>query len=159
MPPARTAWVPVPLRVGVGTIMTVHGLGKLGFGPLASPGGVGAFAGFLASLGIPLPSVAAWVVTLVEFVGGLLLIVGLFVRFAALLVAANMTVATLVVHLPNGFAINDGGYEFALLLALAALSLVLSGPGTLSLERALLGGEYVPFSSRTGEEGTADVQN
>jgi len=149
----RPAWVPVPLRLGVGTIMTVHGLGKLGFGPLASPGGVPGFAEVLASLGVPLAIVAAWGVTLVEFVGGLLLLAGLFVRYVAVLVAADMTVATLLVHLPNGFAVSEGGFEFTFLLALAALSLVLSGPGTFSLERALLGDEYRPLSS-SSEEGT-----
>lgn len=146
--------MPLPLRIGIGTIMTVHGLGKLGIGPAATPEGIGGFAGFLVSLGVPLPSVAAWVVTMVELVGGLLLLVGLFVRYAAVLIAADMVVATLLVHLPNGFAVSDGGYEFTFLLALASISLVLSGPGVLSLERALLGGEYVPLSS-SAEERTA----
>ena len=155
MPITRTAWVPLPLRIGIGTIMTVHGLGKLGMGPLASPDAVAGFAGFLASLGVPLALVTAWFVTLVELVGGLLVLVGLFVRYAAVFIAGDMVVATLLVHLPNGFAVSDGGYEFTFLLALAAVSLVLSGPGVLSLERALLGGEYVPLSSSSAEEGVA----
>jgi putative oxidoreductase len=152
MPSHRTRWTPLPLRLGVGIIMTIHGLGKLGVGPLASPGGVAGFAETLAALGVPLAAIAAWVVTLVEFVGGLCLLAGLFVRYAALLIAIDMAVATLLVHLPNGFAVSDGGFEFTFLLALAALSLVLSGPGTLSLERAVLGHEYRPLSSGAGEE-------
>ncbi|WP_136716151.1 DoxX family protein [Halorientalis salina] len=155
MPSHRTRWTPIPLRLGVGTIMTVHGLGKLGLGPLASPDGVAGFAETLAALGVPLAAIAAWAVTLLEFVGGLFVLAGLFVRYVSLLMAANMTVATLLVHLPNGFAVSDGGFEFTVLLALASLSLVLSGPGTLSLERAVLGHEYRPLSSGAGDERTA----
>lgn len=153
----RSAWIPVPLRVGVGTIMTVHGLGKLGIGPTATPGGVAGFSEFLASLGLVGAPILAWVVTLVELVGGLCLLAGLVVRPVAVLVALDMLVATVLVHAPNGFAVSDGGYEFTFLLFLTAVSLVLSGPGILSLDRALFGDKSTLLTTAPRDDGaTAD---
>jgi putative oxidoreductase len=137
-------WGPLPLRVGLGLVMFVHGIGKLDIGPLANGGGVAGVAGFFGSLGIPAPTLFAWLVTLVEAGGGLLIILGLLTRYMAVLVAVDMAVATLLVHLPNGFAVSDGGYELTLLLALAAMSVALSGPGRLSLEYVLFGRELLP---------------
>ena len=142
-------WGPLPLRVGVGLVMLVHGLGKLDVGPLANGAGVLGVAGFFGSLGIPAPLAFAWLVTLVEAGGGLLLLLGLLTRYAAALVAVDMAVATVLVHLPNGFGVSTGGYEFTLLLTLAAVSVVLSGPGRLSLEYALFGRELVPETLRS----------
>lgn len=120
-------FAPTILRVGLGVIFAVHGYQKLfvqGFG------GVGDFFG---GLGIPAAMFFAYVVSLLEFVGGLFLILGVFVRWTAALLAVDMLIATLVVHLPNGFSVSDGGYEFTLLLLVGALSLLLSGAGAWSL--------------------------
>ncbi|NEU56152.1 DoxX family protein [Halorussus sp. MSC15.2] len=116
--------------------MLVAGLGKVaGVGPKAM--GIEGFSGFLSSLGVPLPTAFAWGVGLLELVGGLLLLAGLFVRVVGVLVALDMVVATVLVHLPNGYPAGDGGVELTLTLALVAVALALSGPGALSLERAL----------------------
>ncbi len=120
--------------------MFVHGIGKLlDVGPAAT--GVGGFASSLQGLGLPAPGVLAWLVALAETLGGAFLVLGLFTQVAALLVAVVMLCATVLVHLPNGFLASDGGVEFTLLLFLAAVSLVLSGAGKLSAERALFGRE------------------
>ncbi|WP_310893787.1 MULTISPECIES: DoxX family protein [unclassified Haloferax] len=133
-----TRWSPVLVRLAVGIPMVVSGLGKvLAIGPKTS--GIPGFSGFLVSLGVPLPIVAAWGVGLVELVGGFLLLVGLFVRVTGALVAVNMLAATALVHLPEGYQSS----ELTFALALVAVSLVLSGPGSLSLERALFGGELL----------------
>ncbi|MFC6726083.1 DoxX family protein, partial [Halobium palmae] len=93
----------------------------------------------------------AWSAALVELVGGLLLPLGLVTRLAALLAASEMAVATLAVHLGNGFLVSEGGFEFTLVLALIALSLVLTGPGSPSVDRDLLGGRLDPLArSRSG---------
>lgn len=122
--------------------MVVSGVGKVfAVGPKAM--GISGFAGFLATLGVPLPTVAAWGVGLLELVGGVLLLAGIFVRVTGALLAFNMLVATVLVHLPSGYPASDGGIELTLTLSLIALSVVLSGPGALSLERHLFGGELL----------------
>jgi putative oxidoreductase len=116
------------LRVVVGIVFFVHGyekLFKMGFHGVA---------GMFGHMGIPLPAVSAVVVTLVEFVGGILLITGLATRVAAALNAVDMTVAILVVHLKNGFS-GPMGFEHPLTLLGACICLVLAGGGCFALKR------------------------
>jgi putative oxidoreductase len=86
-------------------------------------------------MGIPLPAFFAVVVTLVEFVGGLLLIVGVATRIAAAFVAMDMLGVILFVHGRHGF-FNPAGIEFPLTVLAAAICLMLAGGGALSLERS-----------------------
>lgn len=141
-----TRFNPVALRLGFGVVLTVHGIGRFNIGPFASDSGVAGFAGFLGgSLGVPAPLFFAWVVTLVEAVGGVLLLVGLFTRYVAALAAIDMFVAMTIFHLPRGFsAYANAGYEFTMMLTLVGIALVLSGPGALSLERVVFGRELLP---------------
>ena len=123
-------------RLALGIIFAVSGIGKVfAAGPKAS--GIEAFAGMLAQLGIPLPTLAAWGVGLLELVGGAFLLIGLLTRIVAALLAVDMAVATVLVHLPNGFVVSNGGYEYTLVLTLSTLGLALSGPGVISVKRAL----------------------
>jgi putative oxidoreductase len=92
-------------------------------------------------MGIPVAIVFAWIVTIVELGGGLLILAGVLTRYAALLFAVDMAVATVLVHLPNGFLASDGGVELTLVLFLVAIALALQGAGPLSLERELRGEE------------------
>ena len=116
------------VRLGVGLVFLVHGVGKLlNIGPTAM--GISGFTGFLTSLGVPAPSVAAVIVALVETAGGLLILLGLWTRVAALLLAVNMLVAILLVHIGKGFSVAAGGYEFALVLLLSCVALMLGGSG------------------------------
>lgn len=116
------------LRVVVGIVFLMHGYQKL------FKFGFHGVAGMFGHIGIPLPAFFAVVVTLVEFVGGILLIVGLATRIAAGLIAIDMLVAILAVHLKNGF-FNPMGFEFPLTLLAAAICLMLAGGGSLSLKR------------------------
>ncbi|WP_158058674.1 DoxX family protein [Halorussus halophilus] len=147
MPETRstsTDWGIALVRLALGVIFVVHGVGKLfGLGPTAT--GLDGFAGFLGGLGVPLPELAAVGVALVETVGGLFVLAGLLTRYAAALIAVDMLVATILVHFPQGFAVSNGGYEFTLTLFLVALALVFLGSGALSVDRAVLGrGRTVP---------------
>jgi len=72
-----------------------------------------------------------------ELGAGLLLISGLYLPIAALLVLATMAVAIAKVHRPKGFFIQNGGFEYNLVLIAATLTLAVTGPGALSLERLL----------------------
>ncbi len=123
-------WGPVPVRLVVGLVFLVHGMQKLLFFGLAGT------AAFMGHVGIPLPTLAAAVVMAVETLGGLALIVGLFTRWAAALLAIDMLVAMLTVHLRAGFFVPHG-VEFTLTLFGASLSLALLGPGAWSLDQAL----------------------
>jgi putative oxidoreductase len=116
------------LRVVVGIVFLVHGYQKI------FKFGLHGVTGMLGHLGIPLPAFFAVVLILVEFVGGILLIAGLATRIAAALIAIDMIVAILVVHLKNGF-FNPGGFEFPLTLLAAAICLAIAGGGAFSLKR------------------------
>jgi putative oxidoreductase len=76
------------------------------------------------------------VVGLVEFLGGLALLLGLLARYAAALLSIVMLVAMLRVHLPKGFFLPDG-IEYTLALLGANISLLLSGAGEFALDRYL----------------------
>ncbi len=122
------SWSTLFLRLGVGIIFLIHGAGKLfNIGPTAL--GISGTADFFAGLGIPAALFFAWIVALVETLGGAALLLGIFTRYAALLLAIDMLTALLVFHLPKGFSILNGGYEFVLLLLLGNISLLLSGAG------------------------------
>lgn len=122
------SWSTIFLRLGVGVIFLVHGVGKLfNIGPTAL--GITGTTNFFAGLGIPVPLFFALVVALVETFGGAAVLLGILTRYAALLLAIDMLAALLIFHLPKGFSILNGGYEFVLLLLLGCLSLLLSGAG------------------------------
>ena len=84
-----------------------------------------------AGLGFPVPAVFAWSAGLAEFLGGLLLAVGLFTRPAALFIAVTMTVAAFGQNAGAPFADK----EKALLFLVIALGLLLTGSGRYGLDR------------------------
>lgn len=118
------------LRVVVGLVFLVHGYQKLFLM------GMGGVTEFFTQIGAPLPGISAPLVSLLEFGGGLALILGLFTPVVAALLALDMLGAMLLVHLPAGFYVAEGGYEFVLTLFGASLALALTGPGTYALGTA-----------------------
>src|SRR5207237_9078183 len=123
------------LRVALGFVFLAHGAQKA-VGSLGGPGFAGA-TGFIGSLGFrPAP---LWTAVAVggELVAGLLLVLGLLTPLAALLVLGTMAVAIAKVHGPKGFFIQNGGYEYNLVLIIAALAVAALGPGAFSLDHVL----------------------
>jgi putative oxidoreductase len=122
---------PAVLRLAVGAIFVAHGAQKL-FGIWGGQGLSGT-ATLMGTLGLGPGFPLAVLVGLVEFGGGLMLILGALTLFASLALAINMAVAIWKVHLAGGFFL-PAGYEFALLLLGALICLMLTGPGAFSID-------------------------
>ena len=88
-----------------------------------------------------LPPELAIIIGLLEFIGGLAILLGVFTRIAAGLLAINMIGAILLVKLSKGFI---DGYELDLLYLAIMISLMLTGPGNLSIEKNVLKRELFP---------------
>ncbi len=123
----------VLLRVVLGVVFIAHGLQKFLVDTI--PGVAAGFGG----MGIPLPDVTAVVVAGLELVGGLLLIVGLGTRVIGALLAVTMAVALVLVHLPAGFSAAEGGFEYVMVLGVAALALAFTGPGRFAVDALIRG--------------------
>jgi uncharacterized membrane protein YphA (DoxX/SURF4 family) len=140
------------LRTVIGTIMMLHGYPKLfggegkseqvppeaketlgeAFVDSVEQGGIEQTAGMMDNLGLPNPKMQALAISLVEFGGGLLLVLGWMTRPAALAIAFSQLVAINKVHAQQGVV---GGYEFNATLIAGAGCLALAGPGKLSVDR------------------------
>jgi len=123
------------LRLVVGLAFAGHGAQKLfgwfgGYGPRGT-------AGFFGSIGYRWPVAMAVLAGLAEFVGGLLFALGLLTPLAALALTIVMLNAIVTVRWQNGFWSQNNGYEFELTLMAVALAVAATGPGRLSLDRAV----------------------
>jgi putative oxidoreductase len=123
------------LRLFLGFAFTMHGSQKL-LGAFGG-GGVSGVAGMMGKLGIEPSLLWAWVVSITEFVGGVCLFFGFLTRFWAAGLVIDMAVAVVKVHLVNGFFVGKNGVELPLTFGVIALAIVLTGPGSLSMDRAI----------------------
>lgn len=123
------------LRVPIGIIFIAHGAQKL-FGWFGGYGldGTGQF---FASIGLQPGYWMALLAGAAEFFGGLALVAGLLVRPAAAALAFAMLIAIFAVHIGNGFFMSSNGYEYALALTAASVSLLFSGGGRWSINALL----------------------
>jgi putative oxidoreductase len=124
-------WGLLLVRVAAGgMLLALHGWGKLKgmFGMFG--GEEWGFVGFVSSIGFPLPKVFAVLAALAESVGALLLVIGLFTRWAALVVGMNMLVAVYY-HLAHD---PQQRFELAAMYLAVALLLALAGPGAASAD-------------------------
>lgn len=120
------------LRIVLGAIMIGHGYHKV-FG-----GGFMEHWHRMQSVGLPgfiaIPSALA------EFFGGILVLLGLFTRCAALAILIDLAVIIWKVNWKNGL-LGDNGYQFPLSLAAIAFALICYGAGPLALEIIRKGGK------------------
>ncbi len=123
------------LRLVLGAVFLGHGAQKA-FGAFGGPGFNGA-TGFVGSLGFRPARVWAALAVGGELAAGLLFLLGLLTPLAGLLVLATMAVAIAKVHAPKGFFVQNGGYEYNLVLIIAALAVAAMGPGRFSLDYVL----------------------
>ncbi len=135
---------PLPIRVILGISFFLHGLPKL-MNPERTQG-------FLSNIGMPIELSIA--IILLEVIGGITVLIGVATRIIALLFSIFMISIILVVKLPDGFI---GGYELELLLAAMSVSLVLTGPGILSIEWNILKREAIPKGTEI--DNSAKIKN
>ena len=117
------------LRLAVAMVFINHGRQKLfvyGFS-----GVTGAFT----QMGVPFPGVTGPFIGLLEFFGGIALLIGFLTRLVALGLVFDMLGAILLVQLKRGFS----GYELEFLLLGSSLALALAGAGRLSVDALLSG--------------------
>lgn len=122
------------LRIVFGLLLVGHGSQKL-FGAFGG-NGIAGTAGWFESVGFRPGRPMAVLAGLSEFVGGLLLALGLLTPLASAIVIGTLLVAASV-HLPNGLWGTKGGVEMPLLYIVVAASLAFTGPGSFSLDHAL----------------------
>jgi putative oxidoreductase len=126
----RLAWLPPLLaRLALGVVFVQTGWGKLH--------SLDQVTAFFQSLGIPAAAIQAPFVAGVEFVGGLLVLVGLGTRLAAVPLAGTMVVAILTAQLKNVHGVGDflGLLEVAYLVLFVYLAV--GGPGALSIDHLI----------------------
>ena len=105
-------------------MFAAHGAQKL-FGMFGGMGGHGAKAAVFTMM---------WTAGVLEFFGGLLILLGLFTRPVAFVLCGEMAVAYFRAHFPEGyFPIRNGG-ELAVLYCFLYLFLCTAGPGPISLD-------------------------
>jgi putative oxidoreductase len=120
------------IRVVIGLALAAHGAQKL-FGVFGGPG-LAATGGFFEALGFRPGRAFAALAGLGELGGGLALALGLATPLAAAVVIATMLVAIVAVHLDKGFFVQNNGYEYPLVVGVAAAGLAFAGPGRLSVD-------------------------
>lgn len=118
------------IRLVLGIIFIAHGWQKV-----FTYGMSGVGENFV-QMGIPLGAALGPVVSLVELLGGVAILLGLFTRAAAVGVASVMVGAIVFAHLPAGF-FAPNGYEFPLMLMVTAAALAVLGGGAYSADAVL----------------------
>lgn len=131
-------WMTLPVRLALGGIFIAHGAQKV-LGSFSGPG-FNTFISYPAPYSFMRP---AWLwmaaAALSEFVGGILIVLGLLTRVGAFFIGVTMVVAIFGVHWPAFFA-NNKGIEYPLALLAMAVALLISGGGHLSVDKALTRG-------------------
>ena len=136
-------WAVLLLRLIIGFGFIAHGWAKWSRGPEK-------FGELLHQIGLPFPGFTAWVVTFLEFFGGMAILAGILVALVSIPLVISMLVATFTVQLKYGFSsintigltktgpvFGPPGYEINLLYIAALLVLALSNPTPLSVDRWL----------------------
>lgn len=98
---------------------------------------IDAVAGWFGTLGIPLPTLNAYMAASTEAAGVVLLALGLFTRLITIPLIVVMVVAITTVHLGNGFSAGDNGFEIPLYYMLMLFVLLTHGGGKIGMDRLL----------------------
>ena len=113
----------VAMRIALGAVMIAHGYPKVT--------GIHGVEKFFSSIGLPWWS--AYLSAGAEFFGGILIIIGLLTRPAALALLIDMIVAIAKVHWRNGLT-GQGNYQLPMALAALSVALIFYGAGPIALD-------------------------
>jgi len=100
---------------------------------------IGAIADWFGSMGMPFPTLNAYMAATTEIVGVVLLVLGLMVRVISLPLIVVMIVAIATVHLPHGFEAGNNGFEIPLYYILMLIVLATHGGGKYGIDRLWTG--------------------
>lgn len=130
-----STWITVPLRLALGVIFIAHG-SDIVFGAFGGKG-LAAFTSGQTPFGFMQP---AWLwlgmAAFAQLVGGVLVLLGLFTRLGALLIAFVMLTAMFGVHFKGGFFL-PAGFEYTYALLGICIALLISGGGQASIDKTL----------------------
>lgn len=118
------------IRIACGLAFLYHGSSIL-FGAFGGSGPV-KFAAFMHA-----PAIVGYLVGLAQFCGGLAILTGFLIRVGAACIIVVMVGAIFLVHLPHGFDVGKGGFEYALTQLLIAVALLITGAGAWSISHKL----------------------
>jgi putative oxidoreductase len=118
------------VRIVIGYNVFMHGWVKV-------HNGLAGVTGYMAKNALEPAAAFAGAAMFLETVGALCILVGLFTRFFAAALAIEMAVAFAVIHLPKGFSVGQGGYEYVLLLGIVLFAIALRGGGRYSVDRMI----------------------
>ena len=121
------SWLVV--RVAIGWNLAVHGWGKVTRGPSA-------FVKAFTDIGFDPALPWVWSALVIEFFGGIAIVLGLFTRFFAAAAAIEMLVIT-AIYWKTGFSWLNRGYEYTLMWGLVCFAVALRGGGPYSLDRKI----------------------
>lgn len=117
------------LRLALGIMVLMHGIAKV-------TGGIGGIEGMVVNAG--LPAILAYGVYIGEILAPILVIIGLYSRIGAVIIAINMGFAIFLAHADEVFQVTaHGGWALELqgMFLSAAIALALTGPGRLAINR------------------------
>jgi len=117
------------MRLALGTVMIAHGFPKVS-------GGLSHVVPMVTAAGFP--GWMAYIVAATEFVGGIMILVGLLTRFVATAMFIEMLVIIGRIKWHNGFT-GEGNYQLEAMIAAVAFGLIFFGAGSISLDRPLFG--------------------
>jgi putative oxidoreductase len=134
-----STWFTLPIRLALAAVMIAHGSQKV-LGTFGGPGFT-QFVGGNSPFSFMRP---AWfwlgAAAFSEFVGGILVLLGLLTRVGAFFIACTMLTAIIGIHWSGGFFGSNRGYEYPMSLLAMAVALMIAGGGQASVDRALTGG-------------------
>jgi len=117
------------LRIATGIVFLNHGYQKM------FKMGIGGVSGFFGHVGVPMPTVMATLIMVLEVFGAVALIVGFLTRPLAVAFALDMLGAIFLVQLKNGFS----KFELEFLLLGASVALIFLGAGRYSIDAMIAG--------------------